>query len=249
MKGRVTVVPERAALVTGGSSGIGLAIARELALAGYGVTISGRREDKLRATAEQLRSADLDIRDKAAAADDEDDLKALARFHEEQFGRLDVLVNNAGVGLASPLDGYPTKYLDMQLAVNLRSHIILTRESLSLLKAAGAEHGQAFIFNTSSIAARYGTPLLAIYGATKAAITNWGNGIQKELQNDGIRVTSLSPAFVETAMTEFARQGGIPAETMLRPEDLAKAVAFLISLSPHARVPDIVFERLGDDAF
>jgi NAD(P)-dependent dehydrogenase (short-subunit alcohol dehydrogenase family) len=235
-----------AALVTGGSSGIGFAIAEALCEQGYGVTISARRPEKLADAARQLRDKGYDVLDVPAQAVEEDELIALVASHRERFGRLDVLVNNAGVGLGGAIDGYPTKKIDIQLDVNVRSHIIVTREALDMLKAAGAEHGNAYIINTASITAREGQPWLSIYAATKAAILNWGTGLQKEIAGDGIRVSALSPAFVETPMTEFARQGGIPGEAMIRPEDMGKTVVWLLSLSPVTRVPEIVFERLGE---
>lgn len=246
------VVAERAALITGGSSGIGFAIARALADAGYAVTVSGRREDKLRAAAEDLRSGGAEINDVVAPADDESALIALVNSHIEKYGRLDVLVNSAGVGIGGQLEGYQTKFIDMQLAVNIRGMIITTRESMPHLKAAAKENanGMAHVINLASIAGRYGQPWLSLYAATKAAVANWTNGMHKEFQNEGIRFTALSPAFVETPMTEFAQtQGGVPGETMIRPEDLSSAVLWLLQLSPNARVPEIVFERVGDDLF
>jgi NADP-dependent 3-hydroxy acid dehydrogenase YdfG len=246
------VVAERAALITGGSSGIGFAIARALGDAGYAVTISGRRGDKLRAAADQLRSEGSDINEVVAPADDEQALVALVEAHMAKYGRLDLLVNSAGVGIGGPLEGYQTKFIDMQLDVNIRAMVITTREAMPHLKAAAKENsiGLAHVINLSSIAGRYGQPWLSLYAATKAAVANWTNGMHKEFQNDGIRFTALSPAFVETPMTEFAQtQGGVPGDQMIRPEDLASAVLWLLSLSPHARIPEIVFERVGDDLF
>lgn len=246
------VVAERAALITGGSSGIGFAIARALGEVGYAVTISGRREEKLRAAAEDLRSAGLDVSDVVAPADQEDALINLVGSHIERNGRIDVLINSAGVGIGGPLEGYQTKFIDMQLAVNIRAMVITTREAMPHLKAAAAENadGLAHVFNLASIAGRYGQPWLSLYAATKAAVANWTNGMHKEFQNDGIRFTALSPAFVETPMTEFAQsEGGIPGEQMIRPEDLASAVLWLLQLSPNVRVPEIIFERVGDDLF
>jgi NAD(P)-dependent dehydrogenase (short-subunit alcohol dehydrogenase family) len=241
---------ERAALITGGSSGIGFATAKALGDAGYAVTISGRREDKLRAAAEQLRAGGNDVNDVVAPADEEDALLALVQSHKDKYGRMDVLVNSAGVGIGGALEGYPTKYIDMQLAVNIRAMLITTREAMPMLKAAASENGLAHVINLSSIAGRYGQPWLSLYAATKAAVANWTNGMHKEFQNDGIRFTALSPAFVETPMTEFAQQeGGIPPESMIRPEDLSSAVIWLLSLSPNARIPEIVFERVGDELF
>ena len=106
------------------------------------------------------------------------------------------------------------------------------------------------MFNLASIAGRYGQPWLSLYAATKAAVANWTNGMHKEFQNEGIRFTALSPAFVETPMTEFAQtQGGVPGEKMIRPEDLSSAVLWLLQLSPNVRIPEIIFERVGDDLF
>lgn len=247
-----TTVAERAALITGGSSGIGFAIAKALAGEGYAVTVSGRREDKLRAAAEELRAGGGEINDVVAPADQEEALVALVDSHIAKYGRLDVLVNSAGVGIGGPLEGYQTKFIDMQLAVNIRGMIITTREAMPHLKAAAKENanGMAHVINLASIAGRYGQPWLSLYAATKAAVANWTNGMHKEFQNEGIRFTALSPAFVETPMTEFAQtQGGVPGEAMIRPEDLSSAVLWLLQLSPNARVPEIVFERVGDDLF
>lgn len=240
---------KKTALVTGGSSGIGYAIAKALAEKGYAVTISGRREEKLRNAAEELRAAGLEINDVVCNAADEDAVIALVKAHEDTHGGLDVLVNNAGVGIGAPIGDTQTKYLDMQLAVNFRSTVICTREALPMLRESAKANGTSHIFNLASIAGRYGQPWLSIYAATKAAIANWSNGIHKELQNEGIRVTALSPAFVDTPMTDFAKQGGVAPEKMIRPEDISSAVLWLLTLSPNVRIPEIVFERVGDDLF
>jgi NAD(P)-dependent dehydrogenase (short-subunit alcohol dehydrogenase family) len=244
-------VAERAALITGGSSGIGFAIAKALGDEGYAVTISGRREDKLAAAVEDLRQGGIEVQGIPGRADDEQALIDLVNGHVDKYGRIDVLVNSAGVGIGGQLEGYETKFIDMQLAVNIRAMIITTREAMPHLKAAAKENanGMAHVFNLASIAGRYGQPWLSLYAATKAAVANWTNGMHKEFQNEGIRFTALSPAFVETPMTEFAKQGGVPGEKMIRPEDLSSAVLWLLQLSPNARVPEIVFERVGDDLF
>ncbi|MBI4897132.1 MAG: SDR family oxidoreductase [Actinobacteria bacterium] len=239
----------KSALVTGGSSGIGYAIAKTLGENGFAVTISGRREEKLRNAAQQLRDDGLEIHDVACNASDEDSVIALVQAHRDKFGALDVLVNNAGVGIGAAVGDIQTKHLDLQLDVNIRSTVICTREALPMLRESAEANETAYIFNLASIAGRYGQPWLSVYAATKAAVANWSNGIHKELQNDGIRVTALSPAFVETPMTEFAQQGGVPGEKMIRPEDLSSAVMWLLSLSPNVRIPEIIFERVGDELF
>jgi NAD(P)-dependent dehydrogenase (short-subunit alcohol dehydrogenase family) len=235
----------RAALITGGSSGIGLAIARALGAEGYGLTISGRRPEKLEAAARTLEGEGLDVLAVPANVAEEQPLIALAEAHRERFGRLDVLVNNAGVGIGAPLADTQTKYLDMQLAVNVRAMVLLTRECMPLLKEAGAEHGKALIVNTASIAGKYPQGFLGIYSATKHAVVGFSGALHKEHQNDGIQVTALCPGFVDTDMTDFVK-GQIPAEQMIRPQDIGAAVTFLLQTSPACIVPEIQFLRRGD---
>jgi NAD(P)-dependent dehydrogenase (short-subunit alcohol dehydrogenase family) len=238
-------VADRAALVTGGSSGIGLAIARALGEDGYGITISARRPEKLEAAAEQLRSEGLDVHAVPALVGDEEQVVALVESHRERWGRLDVLVNNAGVGIGEAMAEITAKKLDIQLDTNLRGLILCTREGLPLLKEAGAEHGKALIVNTASIAGKTGTPWLSVYSATKWAVIGFSQATQKEHEKDGIQVTALAPGFVDTPMTEFVKDQ-VPADEMIRPEDLAEAVRFVLRTSPACLVPEIVFMRPGE---
>jgi short-subunit dehydrogenase len=236
---------ERAALITGASGGIGLAIAAVLAEEGYGLTLSARRPEKLEDAVAPLREAGHEVETVAADVADEDQLKAVFVAHEARYGRLDVLVNNAGVGVGAPLAEIQTKFLDMQLAVNLRSLIIGTREGLPLLRQAAAEHRKALIVNTASIAGKSGQPWLSIYAATKAAVINFSQAIEREVGGDGVACTALAPGFVDTDMTEFVKQA-IPAEEMIRPSDVGEAVRYLLKLSPNCHIPEIVFTRPGE---
>jgi NAD(P)-dependent dehydrogenase (short-subunit alcohol dehydrogenase family) len=238
-------VAERAALVTGGSSGIGLAIARALGEDGYGVTISARRPEKLEAAAEELRGAGIDVLAQPANMTGEEAITAIFDAHRERFGRLDVLVNNAGVGIGEAMAEISAKFLDMQLAVNLRALVIGTREALPMLREAGGEHGKALIVNMSSISGKSGQPWLSVYSATKAAVVGFSQATQKEVGGEGIQVTALCPAFVDTPMTEFVREQVKPEE-MIRPDDIAEAVRFLLRTSPSCQVPEIVFMRPGE---
>ena len=233
---------DRAALVTGGSSGIGLAIARALGDDGYGVTISARRPEKLDAAAEELRTAGIDVQALPANMTDEEAVVGTIRAHTDRFGRLDVLVNNAGVGIGEAMHEITTKYLDMQLGVNLRSLIIATREALPILREAGAEHGKALIVNMASIAGKTGQAWLSVYSATKAGVVGFSQATQKEVAGEGIQVTAFCPGFVDTPMTEFVKEQVKPEE-MIRPEDIAESVRFLLRTSPACLVPEIVFTR------
>jgi len=236
---------ERAALITGASSGIGLAIARVLGEEGYALTVSARRPQKLEEAVAGLRADGIQVESVAANMSEEEDVVSVFEAHKAAYGRLDVLVNNAGVGIGAPMEQIQTKHLDMQLAVNLRALILGTREGLPLLREAGAEHGKALIVNTASIAGKEGQAWLSIYAATKAAVINFSQSTHRETGGAGIQCTALAPGFVDTPMTEFVK-GQVPAEQMIQPEDLGEAVRFLLRTSPNCHVPEIVFTRPGE---
>ena len=126
----------------------------------------------------------------------------------ERFGRLDVLVNNAGVGIGGAIADAETKKLDMQLDVNLRAVYLMTRECIPMLKEAGAEHGKALVVNTASIAGKYGQGWLAAYSATKFGVVGPDPGhATRSSATDGIQVTALCPGFVATPMTDWVEGG------------------------------------------
>jgi NAD(P)-dependent dehydrogenase (short-subunit alcohol dehydrogenase family) len=235
----------RAALVTGASSGIGLAIARVLGQEGYALTVAARRPDKLDAAAKGLADEGFEVQAIAANVADEDEIKKVASAHAERYGRLDVLVNNAGVGIGSAVADIDTKRLDMQLDINLRSIILFYRECISMLREAAAEHRNALVVNTSSISGKRGEGWLAVYSATKHGVVGWTEAMNKEIGAEGIKSTALCPAFVDTPMTDFVKEH-VPAEDMIRPEDIAEAVRYLIKVSPACVVPEMMFVRPGD---
>jgi NAD(P)-dependent dehydrogenase (short-subunit alcohol dehydrogenase family) len=235
----------RAALITGGSSGIGLAIAQALGEDGYGLTVSSRRPDKLESAASGLRDQGLDVHAVAANMTDEEDIKRVVSEHSERFGRLDVLVNNAGIGIGGQVSDAETKKLDLQLNVNLRAVYLLARECIPALKQAGAEHGKALMINTASIAGKHGQGWLAAYSATKFGVVGLSQALHKELSTDGVQVTALCPGFVATAMTDWVQEQ-VPKEKMIQPEDIAEAVRFLLRTSPNCVVPELQFLRPGD---
>jgi NAD(P)-dependent dehydrogenase (short-subunit alcohol dehydrogenase family) len=235
----------RAALVTGGSSGIGLAIARALGEDGYGVTLAARRPDKLEQAADALRADGMEVEAVATNMAEEDEIVALAARHHERFGRLDVLANNAGVGIGGPLAEQDTKKLDMQLAVNLRALFLMTRETLPLLEQAGAEHRKALVVNTASIAGKSGQGWLAAYSATKFGVVGFTQALHKEHATDGIQATALCPGFVDTAMTDWVKDS-VPKDEMIQPSDIAEAVRYLLRTSPGCIVPELQFIRPGE---
>jgi NAD(P)-dependent dehydrogenase (short-subunit alcohol dehydrogenase family) len=164
--------------------------------------------------------------------------------HEQRFGRLDVLDNNAGIGSGGPIADAETKRLDLQLDVNLRAVYLMTRDCIPLLKQAGGEHGKALIVNTASIAGKFGQGWLAAYSATKFGVVGLSQAMHRELSQDGVHVTALCPGFVNTAMTDWV--DGVPKEDMIQPDDIAAAVRYLLSTSPACIVPEMQFIRPGD---
>ena len=221
------------ALVTGGSSGIGLAIARMLREEGYDLTLAARRIERLEAAGRELGAEIV-----AADVTREDDCLRIVDAHRERWGGLDVLVNSAGVGIGGNLADLPTKHWDLQLNVNLRAAFVVTREALPLLREA-----RGYVVNLASIAGTTAVPGLAAYGASKAALISFGRSLAREEEEHGIRVTALCPGFVDTPMAAWT---GLDADAMIRPEDCAELVRSLLRLGPAARVPVLLVERAGD---
>jgi NAD(P)-dependent dehydrogenase (short-subunit alcohol dehydrogenase family) len=227
---------DKAALVTGGSSGIGFAIASMLRENGFAVTLAARTRAKVEVAADTL-GAHAVVADVAK----EEDCRRLVDEHREQHGRLDVLVNSAGVGIAGHIDELETKHIDLQLNVNLRGTMLVTAAALPLLRES-----RGLIVNLASIAGTIPSPQLPVYGAAKAAVIQFTKTLNRGEEEHGIRATALSPGFVDTPMAEWAP---IPSEQMIRPEDCAEIVRGLLNLSPHARIPHVVIERVSAEGF
>ena len=220
------------ALVTGGSSGIGLAIARMLHEEGFDLTLASRTQAKVEAAAAELGAHAV-----AANVGGEDDAVRVVREHRERFGGLDILVNSAGIGIAGTAESLQTKHIDLQLGVNLRGLLLVTREAIPLLKAS-----RGWIVNLASIAGTLPTPALTVYGATKAAVIALTRSVNAELDADGVRAIAICPGFVDTPMAQWS---GIEAAEMIQPEDCAEIVRMCLRLSPNARIPQVVVERVG----
>ncbi|MCW3009112.1 MAG: short-chain dehydrogenase/reductase [Solirubrobacterales bacterium] len=235
---------ERAAIVTGASSGIGLALAHMLGQEGYGLTVNSRRPEKIEAAGEELRAAGYEVEVVPGSVADEAVVQEVVRRHRERYGRLDVLVNNAGVGAGQPIAEMTTKMLDLQLGANLRHIPLFYRESLDLLKAAAAEHKNAVVINTSSISGKRGEAWLSVYSATKHGVVGFTEAMNKELGPIGIKSTALCPAFVDTPMTDFVK-GAVPIDKMIMTSDVAEMVRPLLKLSPGCTIPEILFEQTG----
>jgi short-subunit dehydrogenase len=236
---------QRAAIVTGASRGIGLALAEVLGEEGYGLTLTARKPDRLEETAHQLRERGFEVEFSAANMADEEAIREVVRLHRDHYGRLDVLVNNAGVGIGAPAGEQQTKLVDLQLGVNLRAIVLFYRECLDMLRAAGQEHKNALVVNLASIAGKSPQAWLSVYSATKAAVLAYTQAMNKELNGDGIKSTAFAPGFVDTDMTDFAKQN-VPADEMLKTSDIGEALRFLLRTSPAAVIPEVIFQRPGE---
>jgi NAD(P)-dependent dehydrogenase (short-subunit alcohol dehydrogenase family) len=220
------------ALVTGGSSGIGLAIARMLRDEGYDLTLASRTREKIEAAAAELGAYPL-----AADMGSEEDCVRVVAEHHKRYGGLDVLVNSAGLGIGGTVESLQAKHIDLQLGVNIRGLLLVTREAIPLLKES-----KGMIVNLASIAGTTPTPGLTVYGATKAAVIALTRSQNVELDGDGVRAIAICPGFVDTPMAQWS---GIEPAEMIRPEDCAEVVRMCLRLSPFARIPQVVIERVG----
>jgi len=220
------------ALVTGGSSGIGLAIARMLREEGYDLTLASRTKEKIEAAAGELGATPI-----AADMSKEDDCVRVVAEHVDRFGGLEVLVNSAGLGIAGTVESLQTKHIDLQLGVNLRGLLIVSREAIPHLKRS-----KGWIVNLASIAGTTSTPGLTVYGATKAAVIALTHSQNAELDADGVRAIAICPGFVDTPMAQWT---GLGHEEMIQPKDCAEIVRMCLRLSPRARIPQVVVERVG----
>ncbi len=220
---------DKVALVTGGGTGIGRAIATAIAAEGGQVVVTGRRVDPLREVSEtnpdRIRYVQADVSQGA-------DVKRAIAFTVEQFGALDVLVNNAAACTMRPLSNLTDEAISEMLDVNVKGTLMGIREALPQL---GARRGS--VVNVTSVTARAATPAMSAYGGSKAAVEQLTRCLAVELGPAGVRVNVVSPGMTMTPMlTASMDQQGIEqvaSRTPLRrvgtPEDVAEAVLFLAS--------------------
>lgn len=232
----------RSALVTGGSAGIGLAIASMLIKDGWAVTIVGRDRDKLDDALERL-SSDAGAVSGVAANLADDVAATVVAQHLACYDNLDLLVNNAGISLVGPLESKTPKALDLEISLNLRTAVRLLQESLPALYRASRARGASHVVNISSMTAKETPPFASVYSATKAALVAFSRSAHAELSPDGIHVTALLPGFVDTPGTSWAPPANQPS--MMQPNDIAEAIRFLLRTSARCFVPEIQLTNVG----
>lgn len=238
-------------LITGASRGIGLEIARKLALRGVALTITARDESRLRKVEGELREMGAQsVVSVAADLADPDSAEVVIARHRATYGDLTALILNAGVGTAGAIADYPQKRLDKTIAVNFRTPFLLIQLALPLLRLAAARHAHrgAKVIVLSSITAIYAEAQLAAYGATKAAVASLVDTLNAEESANGIAATSIAPAYVDTDMSEWVR-GRIDPNAMIPASDVATLVEGLLQMSARSVIGRVVMARAGTDGY
>ncbi|MFW0874935.1 SDR family NAD(P)-dependent oxidoreductase [Rhodococcoides corynebacterioides] len=237
----------RAALITGGSRGIGLAVARRLASQGWSVLLTGRHQDTLDDAADTVRGdGATEVRTVACDMADPNIADVLVREFAHVSPTMDALVLNAGVGTAGPIESYPTTRFDKTVDVNLRAPFRILQASMPLLRsAAEADPARgAKVIALASLAGVYPEAGLAAYGATKAALLSLIDTLNAEESGSGITGTAIAPGYVDTDMSAWIADR-IPPDTMIAVNDLVELVDGVLRMSPRAVVSRIVVTRAG----
>ena len=228
------------ALVTGSSSGIGAEIARDLAQRGYGVTLVARREDRLKALAEEL-AAEHGVRTEVIAADltDADSRGALPAEIEQRGLVVDILVNNAGFSTMGPVH---LGNRDAELAM-VRTNIEAVVDLCTLFVPGMVTRHHGAVLNTASTAAFQPLPGQAVYGASKSFVLSYGRALGTELKGTGVTVTTLCPGPVETGFAEAsgltdAEAGeSLPKFMWVAPDEVAKAAVAALAAGRPVIIP------------
>ncbi|MDD3925768.1 MAG: SDR family NAD(P)-dependent oxidoreductase [bacterium] len=232
------LLTDKAAIVTGAGRGIGKAVALALAQEGAAVTLAARTDGELMELAHEIES--LGGRALACATDVSDE-KAVRRLVETavaSFGRLDIVVNNAGIGIYGPLTGMTVEQWDRAMAVNVRGPFLLCRESIPYLRL----QERSCIVNISSVVGVKGYAGQSLYGASKHAVMGMSKALAKEVQSDGIRVHAVCPGGVDTAMAGQSRPD-LDRSVLMQPEEIADAVLFLVTRRGKAVIDEIHLHR------
>lgn len=223
---------KKVAIVTGGGSGLGFAMAEKFIQNGIITIIAGRDQEKLNKAKEQLGSLCH------AIPCDVSNLSSIPAFVEEvlnQFGQINILVNNAGINLKKEFTEVTDEEFQNILTTNVTAVFSMSREVVKHMLPRGTGN----IINISSMAAQYGLPKVIAYSASKTAIDGMTRAMAVELSAKGIRVNAIAPGFIYSAMTEKALNsdperkakvfGRTPMGHMGQPEDIGNAAAFLVS--------------------
>ncbi|HHW5205276.1 TPA: SDR family oxidoreductase [Staphylococcus aureus] len=226
----MTVLTDKVALVTGAGSGIGEAIATLLHEEGAKVVLAGRNKDKLQNVANQLAQDSVKVVPTDVTKKEEVD--ELIKIAQQTFGGLDIVINSAGQMLSSKITDYQVDEWDSMIDVNIKGTLYTAQAALPTMLEQSSGH----LINIASISGFEVTKSSTIYSATKVAVHTITQGLEKELAKTGVKVTSISPGMVDTAITAAYNPTG---RKKLEPQDIAEAVLYALTQPKHVNVNEI----------
>ncbi|MCV3243241.1 SDR family oxidoreductase [Mesorhizobium sp. ZC-5] len=236
----MSVIENKVVLVTGASSGIGEAIARELAMAGAIVIAGARRTGRLERLADEITAMGGTVRIATLDVTSRDAVAAFADSARSEFGRIDAIVNNAGVMPLSPLNALKVDEWDQMIDVNIRGVLHGIAAVLPIMEEQGSGH----VINIASIGAHHVSPTAAVYCATKYAVWAISDGLRQE--TDRLRVTVISPGVVTSELAETISDDTARAamrdfrKTAIEPAAIARAVRFAIEQPQDVDVSEMI---------
>ena len=248
-----TQLTGRVAVITGASSGIGEATARQLASRGASVALIARRADKLEQIDADITAAGgtalvivADVTDAAA-------ITAAAATVKEKLGTTSILFNNAGIMLPAPMQEHRADQWTTQIDLNVTALVTTIGAFVDQLVEAAADGSPSDLINTSSIAGQNLFPNFAVYSGTKAFVTHMSTTLRVELGAKGVRVQSIAPGLVKTELASHVTdtgtadwiEGADASITLLDPEDIAEIVTFTVSLPAHVNLQHIAVLPTG----
>ncbi|HDB2435670.1 TPA: SDR family oxidoreductase [Staphylococcus aureus] len=226
----MTVLTDKVAVVTGAGSGIGEAISTLLHEEGAKVVLAGRNKEKLQNVANQLSQDSVKV--VPTDVTNKEEVDELIKIAQQTFGGLDIVINSAGQMLSSKITDYQVDEWDSMIDVNIKGTLYTAQAALPTMLEQSSGH----LINIASISGFEVTKSSTIYSATKAAVHTITQGLEKELAKTGVKVTSISPGMVDTAITAAYN----PTDRKkLEPQDIAEAVLYALTQPKHVNVNEI----------
>ncbi|HDG8817612.1 TPA: SDR family oxidoreductase [Staphylococcus aureus] len=226
----MTVLTDKIAVVTGAGSGIGEAIATLLHEEGAKVVLAGRNKEKLQNVANQLSQDSVKV--VPTDVTNKEEVDELIKIAQQTFGGLDIVINSAGQMLSSKITDYQVDEWDSMIDVNIKGTLYTVQAALPTMLEQSSGH----LINIASISGFEVTKSSTIYSATKAAVHTINQGLEKELAKTGVKVTSISPGMVDTAITAAYNPSD---RKKLDPQDIAEAVLYALTQPSHVNVNEI----------